>query len=68
LTNEEPGDEAFNRMKDYEEARGTLLKGNVLEKLGMCYERDVDIFGIHAVLYALARDALRAAAGDHRRW
>jgi RimJ/RimL family protein N-acetyltransferase len=29
----------------------------VLEKLGMRYERDVEVFGIHAVLYALARDA-----------
>ena len=27
----------------------------VLEKLGMRYERDVHVFGIHAVLYALAR-------------
>jgi ribosomal-protein-alanine N-acetyltransferase len=27
----------------------------VLEKLGMRYERDVQVFGIHAVLYALAR-------------
>ncbi len=29
----------------------------VLEKLGMRYERDVQVFGIHAVLYALTRDA-----------
>jgi RimJ/RimL family protein N-acetyltransferase len=28
---------------------------HVLEKLGMRYERDVQIFGIHAVLYALTR-------------
>ena len=28
----------------------------VLEKLGMRYERDVQVFGIHAVLYALTRD------------
>jgi ribosomal-protein-alanine N-acetyltransferase len=28
----------------------------VMEKLGMRYERDVEVFGIHAVLYALARD------------
>jgi ribosomal-protein-alanine N-acetyltransferase len=28
---------------------------HVLEKLGMRYERDVQVFGIHAVLYALAR-------------
>jgi ribosomal-protein-alanine N-acetyltransferase len=28
---------------------------HVLEKLGMRYERDVDVFGIHAVLYALTR-------------
>jgi len=33
----------------------------VLEKFGMRYERDVDVFGIHAVLYALARDAFRTA-------
>jgi ribosomal-protein-alanine N-acetyltransferase len=33
----------------------------VLEKLGMRYERDVDVFGIHAVLYALTRDAFRGA-------
>ena len=32
---------------------------HVLEKLGMRYERDVDVFGIHAVLYALTRDELR---------
>ena len=31
----------------------------VMEKLGMRYERDVDVFGVHAVLYALARDAVR---------
>ena len=30
---------------------------HVLEKLGLRYERDVEVFGIHAVLYALARDA-----------
>jgi ribosomal-protein-alanine N-acetyltransferase len=29
----------------------------VMEKLGMRYERDVEVFGIHAVLYALSRDA-----------
>jgi ribosomal-protein-alanine N-acetyltransferase len=34
---------------------------HVLEKLGMRYERDVDVFGIHAVLYALGRDEFRAA-------
>ena len=28
---------------------------HVLEKLGMRYERDVDVFGIHAALYALTR-------------
>jgi ribosomal-protein-alanine N-acetyltransferase len=33
---------------------------HVLEKLGMRYERDVDVFGIHAVLYALTRGELRA--------
>ena len=33
---------------------------HVLEKLGMRYERDVDVFGIHAVLYALTRAELRA--------
>jgi RimJ/RimL family protein N-acetyltransferase len=33
---------------------------SVLEKLGMRYERDVDVFGIHAVLYALGRDSFRA--------
>ena len=27
----------------------------------MRYERDVDVFGIHAVLYALTRDEFRAA-------
>lgn len=32
----------------------------VLEKLGMRYERDVDVFGIHAVLYALTRGELHA--------
>jgi RimJ/RimL family protein N-acetyltransferase len=32
----------------------------VLEKLGMRYERNVDVFGIHAVLYALGRDSFRA--------
>jgi ribosomal-protein-alanine N-acetyltransferase len=31
----------------------------VMEKLGMRYERDVEVFGIHAVLYALTRDATR---------
>jgi ribosomal-protein-alanine N-acetyltransferase len=30
---------------------------SVMEKLGMRYERDVEVFGIHAVLYALTRDA-----------
>ena len=35
----------------------------VMEKLGMRYEGDVDVFGIHAVLYALARDDFQAAAG-----
>jgi RimJ/RimL family protein N-acetyltransferase len=30
---------------------------HVLEKLGMRYERDVEVFGLHAVLYALACDA-----------
>ena len=34
---------------------------HVLEKLGMRYERDVDVFGIHAVLYALTSDAFAAA-------
>jgi ribosomal-protein-alanine N-acetyltransferase len=29
----------------------------VMEKIGMRYERDVEVFGIHAVLYALSRDA-----------
>ena len=33
---------------------------HVLEKLGMRYERDVDVFGIHAVLYALTRGESRA--------
>jgi ribosomal-protein-alanine N-acetyltransferase len=33
----------------------------VLEKLGMRYERDVEIFGIRAVLYALSRDAFAIA-------
>jgi ribosomal-protein-alanine N-acetyltransferase len=33
---------------------------HVLEKLGMRYERDVDVFGIRAVLYALTRQELRA--------
>jgi ribosomal-protein-alanine N-acetyltransferase len=32
----------------------------VMEKLGMRYERDVEVFGIHAVLYALTRDAFAA--------
>jgi RimJ/RimL family protein N-acetyltransferase len=32
----------------------------VLEKLGMRYERDVEVFGLHAVLYALTRDAFQA--------
>jgi RimJ/RimL family protein N-acetyltransferase len=32
----------------------------VLEKLGMRYERDVDVFSIHAVLYALGRDSFHA--------
>jgi hypothetical protein len=27
----------------------------------MRYERDVDVFGIHAVLYTLGRDEFRAA-------
>jgi ribosomal-protein-alanine N-acetyltransferase len=31
----------------------------VMEKLGMRYEREVQVFGIRAVLYALARDARR---------
>jgi ribosomal-protein-alanine N-acetyltransferase len=31
---------------------------HVLEKLGMRYERDVEVFGIDAVLYAVSRDAL----------
>jgi ribosomal-protein-alanine N-acetyltransferase len=35
---------------------------HVLEKLGMRYEREVDVFGIHAVLYALTRDAYQAAS------
>ncbi|MGH7358911.1 MAG: GNAT family N-acetyltransferase [Candidatus Rokuibacteriota bacterium] len=34
---------------------------HVLEKLGMRYERDVDVFGIHGVLYALTPDGFRAA-------
>jgi RimJ/RimL family protein N-acetyltransferase len=34
---------------------------HVLEKLGMRYERDVEVFGIHAVLYALARDPVPPA-------
>ncbi len=29
---------------------------HVLEKLGLRYERDVDVFGLHAVLYAVTRD------------
>ncbi len=33
---------------------------HVLEKLGMRYERDVDVFGIHAVLYALTCDEFHA--------
>ncbi len=33
---------------------------HVLERLGMRYERDVDVFGIHAVLYAVIRDDPRA--------
>jgi RimJ/RimL family protein N-acetyltransferase len=37
---------------------------HVLEKLGMRYERDVHVFGIDAVLYAVARDAYRAADRD----
>jgi RimJ/RimL family protein N-acetyltransferase len=36
----------------------------VMEKLGMRHERGVDVFGIHAVLYALTRDAYRAAGQD----
>jgi GNAT acetyltransferase-like protein len=32
---------------------------HVLQKLGMRHERDVDVFGIHAVLSALGRDAFR---------
>jgi RimJ/RimL family protein N-acetyltransferase len=37
----------------------------VLEKLGMRYERDVQVFGIHAVLYALTRDTgARSARAD----
>ena len=32
---------------------------HVLAKLGMRFEREVEVFGIHAVLYALARDAAR---------
>ena len=35
---------------------------HVLDKLGMRYERDVHVFGIHAVLYALTRDAFQAAS------
>ncbi len=31
----------------------------VMENLGMRYERDVELFGIHAVLYALTRDGGR---------
>jgi ribosomal-protein-alanine N-acetyltransferase len=31
----------------------------VMEKLGMRYERDVEIFGLRAVLYALTRDDRR---------
>src|SRR5262245_56307 len=34
---------------------------HVLEKLGMSYERDVNVFGIQAVLYALTRGAFGAA-------
>jgi ribosomal-protein-alanine N-acetyltransferase len=37
---------------------------HVLEKLGMRYERDVDVFGIHAVLYALARSEPRPSGSD----
>jgi ribosomal-protein-alanine N-acetyltransferase len=33
---------------------------HVLAKLGMRYERDVEVFGIHAVLYALTRGAPRS--------
>jgi hypothetical protein len=29
----------------------------VLEKIGMRYERNVEVFGIQAVLYVLGRDA-----------
>jgi ribosomal-protein-alanine N-acetyltransferase len=36
----------------------------VMEKLGMRHERDVKVFGIHAVLYALTRDAHCAAGQD----
>jgi RimJ/RimL family protein N-acetyltransferase len=35
---------------------------HVLEKLGMRHERDVDVFGIHAALYALTRDEFRRRA------
>ena len=41
---------------------------HVLEKLGMRYERDVDVFGIHAVLYALTPDGFRAPDSDAGRW
>jgi ribosomal-protein-alanine N-acetyltransferase len=37
---------------------------SVLEKLDMRYERDVDVFGIHAVLYAVTREAYCAARQD----
>ena len=41
-----------------------LTSRRVMEKLGMRHERDVEVFGIDAVLYALTRDAFHAAGQD----
>jgi ribosomal-protein-alanine N-acetyltransferase len=40
---------------------GHAASRGVMEKLGMRYEREVEVFGIHAVLYAIGRDAFLSA-------
>lgn len=36
----------------------------VMERLGMAYEADVDLFGMHLVCYALSREGWRAGRAD----
>ena len=55
------GESGLDRIIAVTRPEHTRSRG-VLEKLGMRYEREVDVFGIHAVLYALTRDAFRTAS------